>query len=69
MSVSAQDQALARQRLLLGHRLHAQRQLIIRQVQQPSAGFPRSVTMRMLLWRPELTLRVAVALARRLQRA
>jgi hypothetical protein len=69
MSASAHDQALIRQRLLLGRRLHAQRQLIIRQVQQPAAGFPRSVTMRMLLWRPELTLRVAVALVRRLQRA
>lgn len=59
MSAGEQDLALIQKRLLLGRRLRAQRQLIIEHIEPSSGEFPRSVTMRLLLRRPELTLRLA----------
>lgn len=68
MSAHEQDLALIQRRLLLGRRLRAQRQLIIGQIRPTSGEFPRSVTMRLLLWRPELTLRLALGIATELRR-
>ncbi|WP_281784604.1 hypothetical protein [Sinimarinibacterium flocculans] len=68
MSAREQELALIQRRLLLGGRLRAQRQLIIGQIKTTSGAFPRSVTMRLLLWQPALTLRLALGIAAGLRR-
>lgn len=68
MNIREQDLALTRARLRLGRQLRAQRQLIIEQIKPSSGEFPRSVTMRLLLWRPELTLRLVVGVVATLRR-
>lgn len=58
--------SLAAQRLILRRRLHAQRQVIAQQL-GPRAGsdggFPRSITMRFLVRRSALVLRLLSGLA------
>lgn len=63
---AASDLSLDEQRLALRQKLQDQRRRIAHQLELASAadgGFPRSVTMRLVIRRPDLALRLALGIA------